>query len=115
MAFLIGPCRDVDAVPERAGNLQAVDHAQRAIQPAGVRLRLDVAAEQQVRPLAARASDDVADAVDLRIKAGLGHARRKPVPRFDILRRVGGPVHAGLVRTDLRQFAQVAEQPVAVD
>ena len=69
MAFLIGPGRDIDAAAKRARDLQPVDHAQRAIQPAGMRLGLDMAAEQQLRPVAARAADDVADAVDLRRRA----------------------------------------------
>ena len=115
MAFFVSPCRDIDAVAERACDLQAVDHAQRAVQPAGVRLRLDMTAEQQMRPRAARASDHVADAVDFRIEAGLGHARRKPVTRCDIIGRVGGPMHAGLVRPNPGERAKVAEQPVAVD
>ena len=82
---------------------------------AATSMRLDVAAEQQMRPLAACASDDIADAVDFRIEPGLGHARRKPVTRFNVLGRVGGPMHAGLVCANLSQRAQIAEQPVAID
>ena len=115
MALLIGPRRDIDAAAERARDLQAVDHAQRAIQPAGMRLRLDMAAEQQMRAVAARAADDVADAVDLRLEPGLGHPRRQPVSRLHVLGRIGRPMHAGLVFADLAQRVEIGEQPVAVD
>ena len=115
MPLLVRPRRDIDAAAKRARDLQPVDHTQRAIQPAGVRLRLDMAAEQQLRPVAARTADDVADAVDLRLQPGLGHPRGQPMARLHVLRRISRPMHAGLVFADLAQRVEIAKQPVAVD
>src|SRR5215469_3218342 len=68
-----------------------------------------------MRPIAARATEDVADAVDLGLQPRLGHTRGKPVSRFDIFGRIGWPVHAGFVGADLRQRAQIAKQAVGID
>ena len=103
MPLLVRPAGDVDAAAQGARHLQAVDHAHRAIQPAGMRLGLEMAADQQERPLPSPAADDVADAVDLGIQPGLGQARGEPVPRLDVVRRVGRPVHPGPVGADRPQ------------
>ncbi len=115
MALLVRPGRDIDPAAKRARDLQAIDHAQRAIQPAGMRLRLDMAAEQQLRAIAARAAEDIADAVDLGLQPGLGQTCRQPMARLHVLRRICRPMHAGLVFADLAQRVEVAQQPVAVD
>ena len=65
--------------------------------------------------LAPRTTDDVADAVDRRIQPASLHPRHQPVARLHILRRIGRPMHAGLVFTDLAQRVEVAQQPLAID
>jgi hypothetical protein len=86
MPLLVRPRGDIDAAAQTTRDLQPIDHAQRAIQPAGVGLRLDMAAEQQLRAVAARAANNVADAVDLGLQPGLGHPRGEPVARPHVVR-----------------------------
>ena len=115
MPFLVRPCRNIDAAAECACDLEPIDHAECAIQPPGMRLRLDVAAEQQLCPAAPCTTDDIADAVNLRIQSRLCHPRGQPMARLHIFRRIGRPMHAGLVFTDLAQRVEIAQQPVAID
>ena len=112
MPLLVRPAGHVDAASQGARHLQAVHHAHRAIQPAGMRLGFQVAADQQERPLPSPAADDVADAVDLGVEPGLGQPRGEPVPRLDVLRRVGRPVHPGAIGADRPQRLQVIQQPL---
>ena len=115
MPLLVRPAGHVDAVAQGARHLQPEHHAHRAIQPAGMRLGFQMAADQQERPLPSPAADDVADAVDLGVQPGLGQAGGEPVPRLDVLRRVGRPVHAGAVGADRPQRVQVVQQTLVVD
>ena len=103
MPLLVRPAGDVDAAAQGARHLQAVDHAHRAIQPAGMRLGLQMAADQQERPLPSPAADDVADAVDLGVEPGLGQPGGEPVPRLDVVRRIGRAVHPGAIGADRPQ------------
>ncbi len=78
MPFLVGPGGDLDAEPgaigvggKGAGELEPVDHAERAVEPAAVGLGLAVRADEQPPPRAAMTADDVADAVDDRVEPRL--------------------------------------------
>ncbi len=63
MPLLIGEGADID---RQAGPRQrdAGDDAERAVEPAGLVLRFDVAADEQMRAGAGMAAIDIADAVD---------------------------------------------------
>jgi hypothetical protein len=62
-----------------------------------------------------RLAEHIADAVDLRIEAGIRHAIGEPLPRSDILRRQAWPVHTSLVGAEGPKLVQVAEQAFGVD
>ena len=122
MAFLVGPGGDLDAEPGTIGvggkgarELKPVDHPQCAIEPAAIGLGLAVRADQEP-PLCPRvASDDVADAVDGRIEPGFAQFPGKPVPRFDIDRRIGRAVDAGFVAAEFREPLQIGDDAPTVD
>ena len=104
MAFLVGPGDRLDAEPgtrsirgDGAGQFEPVDDAERAVEPAAMRLRFAVRADQEAPGGARIAADHIADAVDHRIEPGLGEFVGEPLARGDILGRVGRPVHPGLV------------------
>ena len=78
-------CRLV-AFAEGAGDLQSVDDAEGTIQPAATRLGIGVRTDQQRRPSASRAPEDIPDAIDLGIESGCAHALDEPVARLDVLR-----------------------------
>ena len=106
--LLVGEAHDVDVAPakrgvglERARDLDAVDHAERAIEPAGVVLGFAVRADHQPRPLARSAPDHVADAVDLGAPArprpsAPRSSGARPCPRPN---RSGGARRSGSGRT----------------
>ena len=101
MAFLVGPRCDVDAAAERARRPPG-RRSRPARHPAS---RHAAASRHGCRaaacgPRAARASDDVADAVDFRISPASVMLLGQPVARCDIIGRVGRPMHAGLVLSD---------------
>ena len=122
MALLVGPRGDVDGemrglgiLGQRARDLEAVDHAHHAVEPAAARLGVGVRAHQQARPALGAAADDVADAVDHRLQPRLLHAAGEPVPALDVLRRQVRAMHAGLVAAEIGDAAQVGQKSFAID
>src|SRR5215203_1301411 len=122
MPLLVAPGRDVDAkigrrriLGKRAGGLEAVDDAERAVEPAGMVLALEMRAGEHLWPRRPARSEDAADAVDLGVEPGLGESLGEPVPRLDVLAREGRAVDAGLVGTELREPAEVAEEAPGID
>ena len=123
MAFLVSPGGDIDAEPgavrvggEGARQLEAVDHAQRAVEPAAIGLGLAVRADQQAPPLGRPiAADHIADAVDDRVEPGLAQLPGQPMPRLDIDRRIGRPMNAGLVPTELGKPLEVGNDALSID
>src|SRR5712691_5864825 len=108
MAFLVGPGDRLDPEPgqrgiggEGARQFEPVDDAERAVEPAAMRLRLAVRADEQAPPGAQIAADHVADAVDHRIEAGGGELLGEPVARGDILWRISRAMHPALVTAEL--------------
>ena len=61
------------------------------------------------------AADDVADAVDDRVEPGFAHPVGEPLPRFDIDRRIGRAVDAGLVAAEFGKPPQVGDDALSVD
>jgi len=102
-------------VSQGAGGFQPVDDAERAIQPPGMILRLQVAAGEQLPTGGGIAAIDIADTVDRGRQSGLGQSGREPVAGLHILRREGRAVHACLVLTDFAQRIQVTQQSFAID
>src|ERR1700733_10398606 len=115
MPFLVCPCCDIDATPKCARDFEPIDHAECTVQPPGMRLRLDMAAEQKFRTAIGRTTDDIAYAVNLRLEPSLCHPRSQPMARLHIFRRIGRPMHPGLVSSDLAQRVEIAQQPVTID
>ena len=122
MPFLVAERRDIDAeagagrvLGEGPRRLQRVDDAERAVEPAGMVLRLDVGAGEHLAAGRAGKSQHVADAVDDRLEPGLSHALGQPLARRHVLGREGRPVHAGLVGADLAQRVEIAQQAVGID
>jgi len=76
--------------PECA-RLQSENYAHRTIQPAGMRLGLDVTAHQQLAAGRFVAAKHVGNAVDFGGQAGIGQLLRQPEARLDVLRRQRGP------------------------
>ena len=114
MAFLIGEGADIDR-QARASERDAGHDAERAVEPAGLVLRFDVAADQQVRTGTFVPAIDVADAVDRSIQSAGRQPVHQPAPRFHILRREGRAMHAGAERADLPQFVQVTQEGIRID
>ena len=70
----------------------------------------------QEPPLGLRiAPDDIADAVDQRVEPGLAKLPSQPVPRLDIDRRIGRPVHTRLVAAEIGQPFQIGDDALSVD
>src|SRR4051794_15286509 len=115
MTFLIGPGSNIDARTQRTGDLQRIDDAHDAIEPAGVVLRLQMAAQQQLATGARIEAIDIADAVDRRFQPGIGQTAGEPVAGLDILRREGRAMHTGFVFADLTYRVEVLQQAVRVD
>ena len=115
MAFLIGPAGDVDPAGQHAGEFESKNHPHGAIQPARAGLGFQMAAGEQLRPVAGRQADDIADAVDVGGQARLGQAAGQPVAGADVVGGEGRAVDAGLVFADLAQGVEVGEQAVGVD
>src|SRR4051794_372878 len=122
MPLLVAPGRDVDAeiggrrvLGKGARGLEAVDDAERAVEPASMVLALEMRAGEHLTPRRAAEAEDAADAVDRGVEPGLGEAVGEPVPRLDVLAREGRAMHAGLVGAELRERAQVAEEAAGID
>ena len=90
MAFLVRPGDDLDAairiVLKGAGELQPIDHAQGAVEPAAVGLGLTVRTDQQPAARPGLAADHIADPINHRIEPGLAEFIGQPMPRLDVLR-----------------------------
>jgi hypothetical protein len=71
MSFLIAPCCDFNGAADGrvgvddAGGFQCVDHAKRAIKPAGKILTFEMRSREQFRPTLRACAENVADTVDL--------------------------------------------------
>src|SRR5207253_570225 len=87
-AFLVRPVHEADGdglravLSDTAKNLGAGHYVQRPVEPAAVRHRVDVAAEQQ-RPVGTAAQREplVASRVDLLFRAGAGELAAQPLAR----------------------------------
>ncbi len=122
VAFLVGPRDHVDGemrgrrvLGQGTGDLEPVDHAHHAVEPAAAGLGIRVRADQHARARLRAAADHVADAVDLRLQPGLLHAVGQPVPALDVLRRQVGAMHAGLVAAEVGDAPQVGQESLAID
>ncbi len=114
MPFLVGEGDHVHGQPG-TGQRDARHHPQRAVQPARFVLRLDMAAHQQMRPVAGVPPIHVADAVDRGVQPAGLHPLDQPVARLHVLGRVGRAVHTGAELADLAQFVEVAKERLGVD
>ncbi len=122
MPLLVGPGDRIDAEPvairiggEGARQLDRVDDAERAVEPAAIGLRLAVRADQQTAAGGMVAAKDIADAVDLGNEAGGGELLGEPMARGDVVGRIGRAMHAGLVASELGQPLQIRHHPLAID
>jgi hypothetical protein len=120
--LLVGPRDALDAEPGEAGvggesarQLQRVDDAERAVEPAALRLGLAVRADQQAPRRARRAAEYIADPVDDRFEPGLGVLLGEPVARGHVDRGIGRAVDPGLVAAELGQPLQVGDDARSVN
>ena len=121
MPLLIGPGGDFDReirttgiLVESACNFEPIDDAERAIEPARMVLRLRMRADQQPRTWFSRPGENIADAVDRRVKTGRRQLLDEPGSRRHVLRRIGRPMHAGLIFPEFRQTALVGKQAFSI-
>ena len=126
-AFLVGPHGDFDRmlgadveIVERAHHLQRRHHAERAVELAACRLRIEVAADHHrrqrvVRPrTGARTSSPCASTGDA--AAGFAAPRREQIAALPVEVGQRQPVDAALRRgADLRHLHQARPEPLAVD
>ena len=113
MPLLVGEGDHVHRQPgPREG--EARHHAERAVEPARLVLRLEMRAHQQLRPRPGMAPEHVADAVDRRREPDLLQPRDEPAAGFHVLLRIGRPMHAGAERADPAQLLQVGDEAVGV-
>src|SRR6516225_1422177 len=122
MAFLVGPGGDIDAEPgaarfsgKSARQLEPVDHPERAVEPTAIGLGLAVRADQQPPPRRGIAAEHIADAVDDRVEPGFAQPLGQPIARGDIDRRIGRPVHPGLVPAEFGEPLEVGDDALSVD
>src|SRR5258707_509616 len=122
MAFLVRPGDRLDAEPgerrirsDRAGQFEPIDDAERAVEPAAMRLGLAVRADKQPPLGAWIAADHIADAIDHRVEPGLDNFAGEPLPRCEVLGRISRPVYAGLVSAEFGEALQVGDDPLAID
>src|SRR2546423_4354509 len=120
MSLLVAEHHDIDAgIAARflnaAGGLERVDAAERAIEPAGMVLRFQMRAGKDFAAARPALSQNIADAIDRRLEAGLGAPLREPLPRCDVFGRKRRAVHASLVGAEGAQLIEIAEQAVGLD
>ena len=120
-AFLVLEADGIDADAGSAGllggarDLETVDDAERAIEPAATRHGIAVGADEDgLLPLGGRAIDR-AEAIDRRVEPGRAKARGEPLPRLDVRRRERDAVDTGLVLPDAGEVPKVRQEPVAID
>src|SRR5262249_26991349 len=122
VAFLVRPSGNVDAEPgaaricgKGAGQLEPVDHAERAVEPAAIGLGLTVRSHQQPPPRPRIAADYIADAVDQWVEPGFPQLLGEPMPRLDINGRIGRPMDTGLVAPEFGEPLEIGDDPLSVD
>ena len=122
MAFLVRPGGSLDAEPAASrvrgkgpSQLKRVDHPERAVEPAAIRLGLAVRADQEPPLGRGIAADNVAYAVDHRVEPGLAQLPSQPMPRLDVDRRIGRPVHTGFVAAKFCELLEVGDDALSVD
>jgi len=122
MAFLVGPGDAIDAKPGESGvggegarQLQRVDDAERAVEPAAPGLRLAVRADQQVPLRDVVAAEDIADPVDLGDQSGLGEFLGEPMARGHVDFRIGRAVDPGVVAAEFGEPPQVGDDAGSVN
>ena len=115
-AFLVKPGCDVDCailrrrrLGQRPGDLQPVDHAHRAVEPAPGRLGVGVGADDDRLAGVAGSADHVAGAVDAGIQSRLLQSATEPAPGIEIDRRERGPHHPGPASPELAQTSQIRD------
>ena len=121
-AFFVNETGDIQGdgtqyrvVSQGAGDFQCGDYPIDAVEPAAEWLGVGMRAEQQCRPRLRRTADDIADTVEGRVEAGIGHALTQPVPGGDVFRRQAGADYAVSDVAETAQGGQVGEQALAVD
>ena len=120
MSLLVAPAGNLDGAlhggirVENPRGLERVDDAERAIEPAGVVLALQVRTGQQFRPGLGAGSENVADAVDRPGELGLGELLDEPFQRELVRLRKGRLVHAGLVGAKGAQRMEIGEHALSV-
>ena len=122
MAFLVRPGGSLDAEPAASrvrgkgpSQLKRVDHPERAVEPAAIRLGLAVRADQEPPLGRGIAADNVAYAVDHRVEPGLAQLPSQPMPRLDVDRRIGRPVHTGFVAAKFCELLEVGDDALSVN
>ena len=120
--LLVEPGCDVDRavlrrrrLGQRPRDLDPVDHAHRAVEPASGRLGIGVGADEHRLAGIAGSSDDVAGPVDAGIEPRLLQPPAEPVPGFDIDRRERRPHHSDPAGPELPQSLQIGDQTFAID
>ena len=98
-----------------ASDLEAVDDAQRTVEPAALRNRVRMRTDEHRAVYIGIASVDVPDTIHLRGKAGFAHPAHQPATRFDIGGGQRHAVHARAEFADARKRAQVGDEAAGVD
>ena len=122
VALLVRPSGDLDVElgaarvgGKGAGELEPVDHPERAVEPAPIGLSLAVRADQQPASGRGIPADHIADAIDHRVEPGLAQLLGEPMPRLDINRRISRTMNAGLVAPEIGQPLEIGNHSLSVD
>jgi hypothetical protein len=99
----------------RSRDLEPVDHAHGAVEPAALGLGVAVRADEKGLAGAARAPDHVAHAVDAGVEPGLGEAADQPAARGHVDRRERLAHDPVAVRAEAAQRPEIGQQAVGVD
>src|SRR5262249_53488529 len=102
-------------IAQRARRFERQDHAERAVEPAGLVLAFDGRAGAHLASRHASFAKYVADAVDAGVDTGFSHLRNQPLSGCHIIGRKGWAVHAGLVGADLAQRIEIAKDTLGID
>src|SRR5262245_8511942 len=97
------------------GGFQRIDAAKCPIEPTCIILAFKMRSRERLATARPAFAENVGDAVDLGIEPRLAHPGREPLPRGDVRGREGGSVHAGLVRAEASEGAQVRQDALRVD
>src|SRR5947208_10642319 len=119
MAFLVRPGGDLDAASriavKDAGELQPINDAQGAVEPAAVGLGFAMRTNQKPAHGAGIAANHIADPVNHGVEPGLAEFVGQPVPPLDLDRRIGRAVDTGLVAAELCKALQIRDNALSVD